>query len=253
MPEETPSPDQNRPAAHRKAHRTRLGRPRRYGFLFGWITLTSGTIVVSSLALQAAFREDRDDRPVQAPHQALNLSQYAASPSSTPPAHSPSPRAFDSPSEGGRYTGSPRVRPQREDPPPAERRTPPPRPKVTITSPREQARVPGDQGVLLKGTATGLGDLTLHIFDLADNGSYYPGSLAPVSVRKGRWSFHKRPIGRGSADVGHTFVLIAVLGDDACRAALRTPPVNPEGDYAFAALPEGCREMDSVQVIKAAP
>ena len=240
MPEETPSPHRDRPATHRKAP----SRPRRYGFLVGWIALTTGTIVASSLALQAALKADRDHRPTHAPPQALRLPQSATvSPgAAASPSESPSRRVL---------TGPPRKAPA--SPPPASRRAAPARPKVTIVSPGEQARVPGEQGVLLSGTASGLGHLTLHIFDLADNGSYYPGSLAPVTVHGGHWSFRKRPIGQGSADVGRTFTMIAALGDDACRAALRSPPVNPEGDYAFGALPAGCREMDSVHVVKAAP
>lgn len=257
MPAETPSPDRDRPAPRPEEPR----RARRYGYLVGWIAVTTGTIVASSLALQAALKADRDQRPVSAPQQALHLSPSDA-PSTASPSPTPSPTSSGAPSAsvfgGPPFKGRPRpgppfTGPPDGGPPPGWRRGGPPRPKVTISSPGERAKVRGAEGVLLTGTATGLGGLTLHIFDLADNGSYYPGSLTPVTVHGGRWSFRKRPIGRGAADVGRTFIMIAALGNGDCRAALRTAPVNHEGDHAFPALPAGCREMDSVRVVKDAP
>lgn len=261
MPAETPSPDRDRPAPRPEEPR----RARRYGYLVGWIAVTTGTIVASSLALQAALKADRDQRPVSAPQQALHLSPSDA-PSTASPSPTPSPTAsptasgapsasvFGGPPFKGRpRPGPPFTGPPDGGPPPGWRRGGPPRPKVTISSPGERAKVRGAEGVLLTGTATGLGGLTLHIFDLADNGSYYPGSLTPVTVHGGQWSFRKRPIGRGAADVGRTFIMIAALGNGDCRAALRTAPVNHEGDHAFPALPAGCREMDSVRVVKDAP
>lgn len=257
MPAETPSPDRDRPAPRPEEPR----RARRYGYLVGWIAVTTGTIVASSLALQAALKADRDQRPVSAPQQALHLSPSDA-PSTASPSPTPSPTSSGAPSAsvfgGPPFKGRPRpgppfTGPPDGGPPPGWRRGGPPRPKVTISSPGERAKVRGAEGVLLTGTATGLGGLTLHIFDLADNGSYYPGSLTPVTVHGGQWSFRKRPIGRGAADVGRTFIMIAALGNGDCRAALRTAPVNHEGDHAFPALPAGCREMDSVRVVKDAP
>ena len=242
MPEETPLTAQDRPVPDRPAaHRRKRSRPRRYGFLVGWITVTTGTIVASSFGLQAALRADDDRRPVRAPAGALH------------PTPSPSTSAETPASPLASSTGPPLAAAAPHEAPASSRPAGSARPKVAISSPGERARVPGEKGVLLSGTATDLGDLTLHIFDLADNGRYYPGTLEPVAVQDGHWSFRKHPIGQGAEDVGQTFTMIAALGDDACRSALRSAPVDKYGDRAFEALPGGCREMDRVRVVKARP
>lgn len=125
---------------------------------------------------------------------------------------------------------------------------------VVITSPYDGKSVSGRAGVVLSGTASGLGGDTLWVFDHdLDNLLYYRDSDEPVVVREGRWSFLDKPIGdSGSGDIGTTFTVVVVRASTSCTKVLRGTKANADGDVTFTDLPTGCSEADSVHVVKTA-
>jgi hypothetical protein len=126
-------------------------------------------------------------------------------------------------------------------------------PAVEITSPAQRAPVVGRDGVVLNGTAANLGIDELRLFVFARDGRYYAMGTAAVPVQGDQWQFHTGRIGAGERDVGSIFVIVVAVADEACRGTLQNTQPDPSGNVVFPHIPSGCREADSVSVIKTAP
>jgi hypothetical protein len=123
---------------------------------------------------------------------------------------------------------------------------------VEISSPHAGALISGRAGVVVTGTAVGLGADTLWVFDYDEETRlYYRDTDEPLRVHNGRWSFLDQPIGEtGTGDVGATFTIAVVRASPTCARTLRNKPPNAEGDITFGHFPAGCSEADSVDVVK---
>lgn len=122
--------------------------------------------------------------------------------------------------------------------------------KLKITSPANGIHVSGSTGVLVSGTACGLTNETVWLFDLDYGSNYYyedyrdtPG---PVTSRDGAWSIDDSPIGN-QGDSNTKYTLTLVLASQSCSAALLAlQPVD--GDYKIVSMPPGCQIIQGVDV-----
>jgi hypothetical protein len=125
---------------------------------------------------------------------------------------------------------------------------------LIITAPTEDTIVSnGASGVVIKGTACGLGSDSGWLFDFdPDDGYYYDdyaGSTPTPTVQSslsGSWQFPDSPIGNpGDKDKRYTITL--VLASQACDKLLRSER-QIDGDYKLRNFPAGCRLVKKVDV-----
>lgn len=165
----------------------------------------------------------------------------------------PSPSHTKRPQNRPAPVGTPSPEPTHGTPSPTPHKPKSRTPSVRIIAPRAGTKVAGQPGVLMTGTAKNLKGRTLRIFDYAPNGVYYVADNGSVPVSDGLWSFRDATIGDGERDVGTTFELTAVISDKKCQATIHTERDAHNGTAAFQTLPDGCREVASVRVLKTAP
>lgn len=132
----------------------------------------------------------------------------------------------------------------------------PPRPQIVIKSPKEGQGISGSAGVLVAGTAVGLGRSDLWLFDtqLTDP-TLYRANEQPIEVTSdGKWAYQDQPIGDlGSVDVGQRYILVVVVASPSCSETVKTKAPNSEGDVVFSSLPSGCSEVGRRSVVKTRP
>ena len=119
---------------------------------------------------------------------------------------------------------------------------------VVIRTPVEGQPVAGQTGVVVTGTASGLGGQGLWLL-VYSQGVHYLTSDGPFASDDGTWSAVAKPIG-GDDDVGETFTLEVVLASSDCSRTLANTAPNGEGDVAFGKLPAGCRLAATRHVLK---
>lgn len=118
-------------------------------------------------------------------------------------------------------------------------------PKIAITAPPDGTTVSRNGGFIVEGTITGsLGSWSVWLLD-DHAGGYYVDMQA--TVQGDRWSAADRPLGSPSEALPFDLSAVAVLADPACAAALAASAAA--GNQQMAALPAGCRVVDSVSVV----
>jgi hypothetical protein len=123
-----------------------------------------------------------------------------------------------------------------------------------IEEPVDAEGISARGGVVMRGSASGLaeGD-TLWVFDY-DPGRdwhYWFVNQQPIKVDAAdTWEIENKPIGADSDEIGTEYEIVLVVADENCGLKLRTPSPNPEGDLVLKSLPDGCRLVDSVVVVK---
>jgi hypothetical protein len=125
---------------------------------------------------------------------------------------------------------------------------------LRITAPAEDTIVSnGASGLVIKGTACGLGSDSGWLFDFdPDDGYYYDdyaGSTPTPAVQSslsGSWQFPDSPIGNpGDKDKHYTITL--VLASQACDKLLRSEQ-QIDGDYKLRTFPAGCKVVEKIDV-----
>jgi hypothetical protein len=128
--------------------------------------------------------------------------------------------------------------------------------KITITSPQDGIEVSGRAGMLIKGTAFGLQNESVRLFEYDPEVHIYywlygPG---PTVTPRGTWEFLDRPIGySGNDDIGKTYMIIAVRASNICDATLLRELRDQGHDFLMHELPRGCTVDDILTVVKARP
>lgn len=123
---------------------------------------------------------------------------------------------------------------------------------LRVVAPVDGQSVVGSRGVLIKGSACGLSDETVWLFEYDTEDHYYwpiydGNTLGPAITRNGAWAILDQPIG-DPGDSNKAYVLRAVLANRVCQQALATaPPID--GDQKYAAFPGSCSVLPQAVTI----
>jgi hypothetical protein len=116
------------------------------------------------------------------------------------------------------------------------------------------AKISGKKGAFIEGTAVGLQNEFVWVFDLdTDNRTYYRDHEHPLDVIDDKWAFNDAPIGSDSDPLGSTTVIVVIRASESCSNKLESARPNSEGDFVFKSLPAGCVVEDKIRVVKARP
>lgn len=86
------------------------------------------------------------------------------------------------------------------------------------------------------------------LFDLdPENGHFYRAPETPY-VTGGTYTFDDSPIG-DDGDDGKSYFVVLVAADEACNKTLVDTKPNSDGDYVFNQLPQGCTEVQRVELV----
>jgi hypothetical protein len=127
---------------------------------------------------------------------------------------------------------------------------------LKITSPSAGQQVSGAQGIEVTGTACAMNGMTGWLFDYDPNDQHYymdySDNPEPVVVGNGSWAYDDQPIG-SPGDNDQAYGITAVLASPACTSKLENAKPDPEGDFPYKTLPDGCQAEDTVDVIVTYP
>jgi hypothetical protein len=86
---------------------------------------------------------------------------------------------------------------------------------LNITAPPDLAKISGKKGAFIEGTAVGLQNEFVWVFDLdTDNRTYYRDHEHPLDVIDDKWAFNDAPIGSDSDPLGSTTVIVVIRASE---------------------------------------
>jgi hypothetical protein len=124
----------------------------------------------------------------------------------------------------------------------------PPRTCLSITAPKDHAKIAWQRGADIEGTICNSIDDVWIFNHGAAGGFYFRVNNRPVPVVGGQWIQRDGPIGDAADRVGTRYQIVAVRVPPKCSRAIERIPPSENNAHKIMALPPGCPSLTSPKV-----